>query len=138
MKLLTATLAKPARQVQTKYGVRTVADCIDENGNEQIFGNMAKDKKAKILGTKLLIYECEGVESEITQWFKTINIVGVPLNNQELLNAVNFGPFVTLCKEEFSNKQNSNIRTPFLNVGVLTVAKFLSRTRHKWSRVDCV
>jgi len=35
MKLLTATLTKPARQVTTKYGVRTVADCIDENGNTQ-------------------------------------------------------------------------------------------------------
>jgi uncharacterized protein with ParB-like and HNH nuclease domain len=92
------------RFVSDKFAVK------DENGNEQIFGNMAKDKKAKILETKLLIYECEGVESEITQWFKTINIVGVPLNNQELLNAVNFGPFVTLCKEEFSNKQNSNIQ----------------------------
>jgi hypothetical protein len=35
MKLLTATLTKPARQVQTRYGNRTVADCIDENGNTQ-------------------------------------------------------------------------------------------------------
>jgi hypothetical protein len=35
MKLLTATLVKPARQVTTKYGTRTVADCIDENGNTQ-------------------------------------------------------------------------------------------------------
>ena len=93
------------RFVTDKFAVK------DEDGNEQIFGNMAKDKKAKILETKLLIYECEGMESEITQWFKTINIVGVPLNDQELLNAVNFGPFVTLCKEEFSNKQNSNIQT---------------------------
>ena len=92
------------RFVTDKFAVK------DESGNEQIFGNMAKDRKAKILETKLLIYECEGAESEITQWFKTINIVGVPLNDQELLNAVNFGPFVTLCKEEFSNKQNSNIQ----------------------------
>ena len=43
MKLLTATLAKPARQVQTKYGVRTVADCIDENGNEQTVWRPAND-----------------------------------------------------------------------------------------------
>jgi hypothetical protein len=35
MQLLTATLTKPARQVVTKYGVRTVADCIDQNGNTQ-------------------------------------------------------------------------------------------------------
>lgn len=82
----------------------------DENGMEQYFGGMAKDKKAKILETKLLIYECEGKESEIKEWFKTINIAGVPLNDQELLNAVYSGPYVTLCKEEFSNSQNANIQ----------------------------
>lgn len=82
----------------------------DENGMEQYFGGMAKDKKVKILETKLLIYECEGTESEIKEWFRTINIAGVPLNNQELLNAVYSGPFVTLAKEEFSNSQNSNIQ----------------------------
>jgi len=57
----------------------------------------------------LLIYECEGTESEIKEWFKTINIAGVPLNDQELLNAVYSGPFVTKAKEEFSNSQNANI-----------------------------
>jgi len=82
----------------------------DENGMEQYFGGMAKDKKAKILEAKLLIYECEGTESEIKEWFKTINIAGVPLNDQEFLNAVYSGPFVTLGKEEFSNSQNANIQ----------------------------
>ncbi|MBP6859163.1 MAG: DUF262 domain-containing protein [Candidatus Magasanikbacteria bacterium] len=82
----------------------------DENGMEQYYGGMAKDKKAKILETKLLIYECEGTESQIKEWFKTINIAGVPLKPQELLNAVYSGPFVTLGKEEFSNSQNSNIQ----------------------------
>lgn len=82
----------------------------DENGMEQYFSGLAKDKQEKILNTKLLIYECEGTESEIKEWFKTINIAGVPLNNQELLNAVYSGPFVTLAKEEFSNTQNANIQ----------------------------
>jgi len=82
----------------------------DENGLEQYFGGMAKDKQEKILETKLLIYECEGTESQIKEWFKTINIAGVPLNNQELLNAVYSGPFVTFGKEEFSNSQNANIQ----------------------------
>ncbi|MEX2028298.1 MAG: DUF262 domain-containing protein [Candidatus Curtissbacteria bacterium] len=82
----------------------------DENGMEQYFGGMAKDKQTKILETKLLIYECEGTESQIKEWFKTINIAGVPLNNQELLNAVYSGPFVTRAKEEFSNSQNANIQ----------------------------
>src|SRR3989339_1111542 len=82
----------------------------DESGNEQYFSGMAKDKQAKILETPLLIYECEGTESEIKEWFKTINIAGVPLVPQELLNAIYSGPFVTLGKEEFSNSQNANIQ----------------------------
>jgi len=82
----------------------------DENGMEQYFDGMAKDKKNKLLDTKLLIYTCEGSETEIKEWFKTINIAGVPLNDQELLNAVYSGPFVTLGKKEFSNSQNANIQ----------------------------
>jgi hypothetical protein len=82
---------------------------FDERGMPQYFSGMAKDKQDKILDTKLLIYECEGTESEIKEWFKTINIAGVPLNEQELLNAVYSGPFVTLAKAEFSNSQNANI-----------------------------
>jgi hypothetical protein len=62
------------------------------------------------LNTKLTIYECEGEEPEIKSWFKTINIAGVPLTNQELNNAIYSGPFVTLGKEEFSNSQNANIQ----------------------------
>jgi hypothetical protein len=82
----------------------------DENGMEQYFGGMAKDKQKRILETKLLIYECEGTESQIKEWFRTINIAGVPLNLQELLNAVYSGQFVTFGKEEFSNSQNANIQ----------------------------
>jgi len=92
------------RFVTDKFAIK------DENGMEQYFGGMAKDKKAKILETKLLIYECEGEESEIKDWFRTINIAGIPLRNQELLNSVYSGPFVTLAREEFSNRQNSNIQ----------------------------
>jgi len=92
------------RFVTNKFAIK------DENGNEQLFGGFALDKKNKILNTKLLIYECEGKESEIKEWFRTINISGVPLNSQELLNAVYSGPFVTLGKEEFSNSKNANIQ----------------------------
>jgi len=92
------------RFVTNKFAVK------DENGMQQYFDGIAADKRAKILETKLLIYECEGTESEIKEWFKTINIAGVPLNNQELLNAVYSGPFVTLGKAEFSNSRNANVQ----------------------------
>lgn len=82
----------------------------DENGREQYFSGLPEDKQKKILDAEVLIYECEGTESEIKEWFQTINIAGIPLNSQELLNAVYSGPFVTLGKAEFSNTQNSNIQ----------------------------
>jgi len=92
------------RFVTAKFAIK------DENGMEQYFTGIAADKRTKILETKLLIYECEGTESEIKEWFKTVNIAGIPLNDQELLNAVYSGPFVTLGKAEFSNSQNANIQ----------------------------
>ncbi len=79
------------------------------NGMEQYFDYMPDDLKKKILETELLVYECEGTESEIKEWFKTINIVGLPLEEQEILNAVYCGSFVTLAKEVFSNSQNANV-----------------------------
>jgi hypothetical protein len=110
------------RYVANKFAVK------DERGMEQYFGGLAADKQEKILDTKLLIYECEGTESEIKEWFRTINIAGVPLNNQELLNAVYSGPFVTLGKEEFSNTQNSNIQKWSAYVsGVANRQEFLER-----------
>lgn len=81
----------------------------DENGMEQYFDSLADDKKDKINNHKLLIYKCEGTETEIKNWFKTINIAGIPLNNQELRNAIYSGKFVTKAKKVFSNSQNSNV-----------------------------
>lgn len=92
------------RFVTGKFAVK------DENGMEQYFRSIAADKQACILNAQLLMYECEGTESEIKEWFRTINIAGVPLNDQELLNAVYSGPFVTLGKAEFSNSRNANVQ----------------------------
>lgn len=83
---------------------------VKVNGMENYFTGLAEDLQNKILNTQLLIYICEGTESEIKEWFKTINIAGVPLNEQELLNAIYSGKFVTAAKKEFSNSQNSNIQ----------------------------
>lgn len=92
------------RYITGKFAIK------DANGMEQYFSGLAENLQQKILDTQMLIYECEGEESEIKEWFKTINIAGVPLNEQELLNAVYSGPFVTKAKEEFSNTQNANVQ----------------------------
>ncbi len=91
------------RFITNKFAIK------DENGMQQYFSGIAQDKQAQILNAKLLIYVCEGTESEIKEWFKTINIAGIPLNKQEVLNAIYSGKFTTLAKEEFSNSQNANI-----------------------------
>lgn len=57
-----------------------------------------------------MVFVCEGTEPEIKEWFETINITGVPLNDQERRNAVHSGPFVTVAKSVFSNSQNAAIQ----------------------------
>lgn len=95
------------RFLKNKFAVKV-------NGTEQYFSGLDKDKQQKILDTELLVYVCEGegenAETEIKEWFKTINIVGIPLNDQEVLNAIYSGSFVTLCKEEFSNSRNPEMQ----------------------------
>lgn len=81
-------------------------DIQNKDGNVQNIGSLPANDKEKILNAELLVYICRGTESEIKDWFRTINIVGVPLNEQEMLNATYSGPFVTLAKAEFSNSNN--------------------------------
>lgn len=92
------------RFVTGKFGI------LDDNGIPQYFSSLSNELQHRILETPLLVYECEGTEDEIRKWFETVNIAGVPLNRQELLNAVYSGEFVTLAKQEFSNSQNANIQ----------------------------
>lgn len=96
----------------TSFG-RFVTDkfAVMSSGNTpQIFSGLPNDKQRLILNSHLTIYVCEGEESEIKEWFKTINIAGVPLVQQELLNSVYCGQFVTLAKAEFSNSHNANMQ----------------------------
>jgi 5-methylcytosine-specific restriction endonuclease McrA len=83
---------------------------IMDGGNPKTFDSLPEDQRAIIRNSRILVYKCEGTETEIKQWFETINIAGVPLKPQELLNAIYSGPFVTLAKAEFSNSQNANIQ----------------------------
>lgn len=80
------------------------------NGSEQTFSSLPKHLQDLIMDSQLLVYECEGTETEIKEWFRTINIAGVPLNAQELRNAIYSGAFVTAAKAEFSNSNNANMQ----------------------------
>lgn len=68
------------------------------NGREEYFSGLPQEKQELILNSKLVIFVCEGKEEEIKEWFETINIVGVPLNKQELRNAIYSGPPVMLYR----------------------------------------
>lgn len=85
-------------------------DVLDANGMPHKFDPA---HHTWLLKTPLTIYICEGEgddpEAEIKDWFRTINIAGKPLNDQELLNATYSGPFVTAAKAVFSNSSNANM-----------------------------
>lgn len=66
------------------------------------FFNQPEDIQKKILDYKLTVYVCEGEASEKLEWFKTINIAGKALNEQEINNAIYAGPFVSDAKRHFS------------------------------------
>lgn len=82
----------------------------DTQGNIQYFQGLPTEQQERILRSKLLVYVCQGEEREVKEWFKTINIVGIPLNDQELLNAIYSGPFVSAAKRVFSNSQNAEVQ----------------------------
>lgn len=85
---------------------RTISVCQYVNGDFaylfKYFHNLQEDEKNKILDYKLMVYVCSGTDSEKLEWFRTINIAGEKLTDQELRNAVYSGSWVTDAKRYFS------------------------------------
>ena len=85
---------------------RTISLCQYVNGDfahiMRYFHNLQEDEKEKILDYKLMVYICSGTDSEKLEWFRTINIAGEKLTEQELRNAVYSGSWVTNAKRYFS------------------------------------
>src|SRR5436190_16003150 len=52
------------RFVTNKFAIMDVS-------NPQNFDSLPDDQRSKILASGLLIYECEGTETELNQWFET-------------------------------------------------------------------
>ena len=71
-------------------------------GNREIFDKLPGDFQEQILNYKLMVYFCEGTDSEKLEWFKTINIAGKELSPQELRNAVYTGTWLADAKRKFS------------------------------------
>lgn len=89
---------------------RTISICqyvegdfsIAIDGHQLAFHNLQDDQKDQILDYELMVYFCEGTDSEKLDWFKTINIAGEQLTDQELRNAVYHGSWVSAAKKYFS------------------------------------
>ena len=68
----------------------------------KFFHNLTSDESERFMDYDLLIYACNGTDSEKLAWFETINIAGKTLTAQELRNAVYAGPWLSDAKRYFS------------------------------------
>ena len=85
---------------------RTLSLCQYHNGDfaymMRYFHNLQDDEQQQILDYELMVYVCEGSDSEKLKWFETINIAGEKLTQQELRNAVYHGSWLADAKRYFS------------------------------------
>lgn len=85
---------------------RTLSICQYIHGdysiNSRAFHNLTQPEKNDILSYPLMVYVCKGNEKEKLDWFKTINIAGVQLKEQELRNAIYTGEWLSDAKRYFS------------------------------------
>ena len=102
------------RFVTDKFAIK------DAKGMEIYFSGLDESARKKFLDYKVLIYVCEGDETEIKEWFQIVNVAGEPLKPQELLNAVYSGSFVSLAKAVDSNSRMSQHRRD-TNINDLTL-----------------
>jgi len=131
---------------------RTISFCEYVAGkfslNYQYFHNLEKDEQEQILKYKLMIYFCEGTDKEKLEWFKTINIAGEKLTDQELRNAIYSGTWLTDAKRHFSKSncpaynlakdymKGTPIRQDYLEKAIDWVSKgkieeYMAKNQHK-------
>ena len=118
---------------------RTLSICQFVDGqfafNERYFHNLETDEQEQVLNYPLMVYLCSGPDSEKLEWFKTINIAGEKLTDQELRNAVYAGSWVADAKRHFSKNgcpayglggdylTGAPIRQEFLETGIKWISK---------------
>ena len=131
---------------------RIISICQYVNNDYSIdgfqFNNLPKDRQEQILNYELMVYFCTGTESEKLERFKTINIAGVELTNQELRNAVYTWPWLADAKLKFSKSNcpafllaknyvnGSPIRQDFLEKAIAWISDdkiehYMSQNQHE-------
>lgn len=85
---------------------RTLSICEYVKGNFSVNGKyfytLQDDAQKQILDYDLMIYICEGGNTEKLDWFEVINVQGEKLTKQELRNAILTGEWLSDCKKYFS------------------------------------
>jgi hypothetical protein len=118
---------------------RTISVCQFLNGDfafeNRYFHNLQDDEQEQILNYKLTVYQCSGTDSERLDWFRTINIAGAELTDQELRNAVYAGSWTADAKRYFSKSgcpaygigsdylKGSSIRQEYLETAIKWISK---------------
>lgn len=131
---------------------RTISICEYVTGNFsldfQYFHNLEDTEREQILDYKLMVYFCEGNDREKLDWFKTINIAGEKLTDQELRNAIYTGTWLTEAKKYFSRTScpaygigsdyltGSPIRQDYLETAIDWISKgnieqYMAENQHK-------
>jgi len=131
---------------------RTISICEYVIGkfslNFQYFHNLEDTEKEQILNYKLMVYFCEGTDKEKLDWFKTINIAGEKLTDQELRNAIYTGTWLTEAKKYFSKSgcpaysiasdylKGSSIRQEYLETAISWISggeieDYMSKNQHE-------
>ena len=91
---------------------RTISVCmfcagqfsIRIDGENKYFNNLTDEQKELIKNYEFTVYICDGDTAEKLEWFKTINIAGEQLTEQELRNAVFTGEWLADAKRRFSRR----------------------------------
>lgn len=115
---------------------RTLSICQYVNGdfslNYRGFSNLTQTEKDAILDYELMVYICEGTDKEKLDWFKTINIAGEKLTDQEMRNAMYTGPWLYDAKRHFSKSGCAayNLANKYMNGDTLRQAYL--ETALKW------
>lgn len=131
---------------------RTISICEYVEGafslNALYIHNLTNVEREQILDYKLMIYFCEGNDKEKLDWFKTINIAGEKLTEQELRNAIYTGTWLTDAKRYFSKTNcaaynmasdyitGSPIRQDYLETAIYWISdddieQYMAENQHK-------
>lgn len=115
--------------------------------------NLDEQERKAISEYPLSVYVCTGTDREKLNWFRTVNIAGVKLTDQELRNAVYSGPWVSDAKRYFSRNgcaahekgrdylNRSAIRQEYLETAIRWISKnkiedYMGRHQHDTDAIE--